>query len=150
MIYLRRRPFYCYERQKTVGQSVVTGLSASAREHGIMWLSLRHSGCREQHCFIRSKELLITSQRNSNLETCSTQRVQVMSGLCPLNMQDVNYFQNFALFIQKSLPLNQYIAGIDLKVFENSRCTPFVESHVFSSCLFALFPFPELEFLYEN
>jgi hypothetical protein len=41
----------------------------------------------------------------------------------------VNYFQNFTLFIQNSLPLNQYIARIDLKVFENSHCTPFVESH---------------------
>jgi hypothetical protein len=41
-------------------------------------------------------------------------------------IQDVNYSQNFNLFIQNSFPLNQYIAGIDLKVFENSHCTPFV------------------------
>jgi hypothetical protein len=42
----------------------------------------------------------------------------------------VNYFQNVTLFIQNSLLLNQYIAGIDLKVFENSHGTPFVESHL--------------------
>jgi hypothetical protein len=34
-------------------------------------------------------------------------------GLCSLKIQDVNYFQNLFLFIQNSLPLNQYIAGID-------------------------------------
>jgi hypothetical protein len=43
--------------------------------------------------------------------------VQILLGLCALNIQDVNYFQNFTLFIQNSLPLKQYIAGIDLKVF---------------------------------
>jgi hypothetical protein len=42
----------------------------------------------------------------------------------------MNYFQNVTLFIQNSLPLNQYIAGIDLKIFENSHCAPFVESHL--------------------
>jgi hypothetical protein len=31
---------------------------------------------------------------------------------------------------QNSLLLNQYIAGTDLKVFENSHYTPFVESHL--------------------
>jgi hypothetical protein len=59
-----------------------------------------------------------------------TQCVQVLLGLCPLNIQDMNYFQNFTLLIQNSLPLSQYIAGIDLNVYENSHCTPFVESHV--------------------
>jgi hypothetical protein len=59
-----------------------------------------------------------------------TQCVQVLLGLCSLRIQDLNYFQNFTLFIQNSLLLNQYIAGIDLKVFENSHCTPFVESHL--------------------
>jgi hypothetical protein len=59
-----------------------------------------------------------------------TQCVQVLLGLCSLKIQDVNYFQNFTLSIQTSLLLNQYIAGIDLKVFENSHCTPFVESHL--------------------
>jgi hypothetical protein len=59
-----------------------------------------------------------------------TQCVQVLLGLCSLKIQDVNYFQNFTLFIHNILLLNQYIAGIDLKVFENSHCTPFVESHL--------------------
>jgi hypothetical protein len=59
-----------------------------------------------------------------------TQCVQILLGLCSLKIQHVNYFQNFALFIQNSLLLNQYIAGIDLKVFENSHCTHFVESHL--------------------
>jgi hypothetical protein len=61
---------------------------------------------------------------------CRTQWVQVLLGLCPLNIQDVNYFQNFTLFIQNNLALNQYMAGINLKVSENSHCTPFVESHL--------------------
>jgi hypothetical protein len=43
----------------------------------------------------------------------NTQRVQVLLGLCSLKIQDVNYFQKFTLFIQNSLLLNQYIAGID-------------------------------------
>jgi hypothetical protein len=42
-----------------------------------------------------------------------TQCVQVLLGLCSLNIQDVNYFQNITPFIKNSLPLNQYIAGID-------------------------------------
>jgi hypothetical protein len=60
----------------------------------------------------------------------STQCVQVLLGLCSLNIQDVNYFQIVTLFIQNSLLLNQYIAGIDWQVFENSHCTAFVESHL--------------------
>jgi hypothetical protein len=59
-----------------------------------------------------------------------TQCVQVLLGLCSLKIQDVNYFQNFTLFIQNGLLHNQYIAGIDFKVFENSHYTPFVESHL--------------------
>jgi hypothetical protein len=39
-------------------------------------------------------------------------------------------FSKFTLFIQNSLLLNQYIAGIDLKVFENSHCAPFVKSYL--------------------
>jgi hypothetical protein len=39
--------------------------------------------------------------------------VQVLLGVCSLKIQDVNYFQNFTLFIQNSLLLNQYIAGLD-------------------------------------
>jgi hypothetical protein len=50
--------------------------------------------------------------------------------MCSLKTQDVNYAQNFTLSIQNSLLLNQYIAGIDWKVFENSHCTRFVESHL--------------------
>jgi hypothetical protein len=42
-----------------------------------------------------------------------TQYVQVLSGLCSLKIKDVNYFQNFTVFIQNSVLLNQYIAGID-------------------------------------
>jgi hypothetical protein len=42
-----------------------------------------------------------------------TQCVQVFLGLCSLKLQDVNYFQMFTLFIQNSLPLNEYIAAID-------------------------------------
>jgi hypothetical protein len=62
--------------------------------------------------------------------TTYTQCVQILLGLCSLKIQDVNYFQNFTLFIQNSLLLNQYIAGINWKVFKNSHCTPFVESHL--------------------
>jgi hypothetical protein len=58
------------------------------------------------------------------------QCVQVLLGPCPLVIQDIKYFQNFTLFIQNSLPLNQCIAGIDLKVSENSHCTPFVKTHL--------------------
>jgi hypothetical protein len=40
MTYLSRRSFYCYERQKTIRHSAVTGLSAPVREHGIMWAAI--------------------------------------------------------------------------------------------------------------
>jgi hypothetical protein len=53
------------------------------------------------------------------LITHHAQCVQVLLGLCSLNIQDVNYLQNFTLFNQNSLPLNQY-----------SHCTPFVESNL--------------------
>jgi hypothetical protein len=44
----------------------------------------------------------------------NTQCVQVLLELCSLKIQDVNYFLNFTFFyIQKSLSLNQYIAGMD-------------------------------------
>jgi capsular polysaccharide biosynthesis protein len=46
------------------------------------------------------------------LQNTHTQCVQVLLGLCSLKIQDVNYFQNFTLFIQNSLLLNQFIAGI--------------------------------------
>jgi hypothetical protein len=59
------------------------------------------------------------------------QCVQDLLGLCPINIQDASYFQNFTLLIHSSLPKNQYIAGIDLKVFENSHCTPFVGTFPF-------------------
>jgi hypothetical protein len=49
-----------------------------------------------------------------------TQCVQVLLRLCSLKIQDVNYFQNFNLFIQNSLLLNQYIAGIAFKTAVHS------------------------------
>jgi hypothetical protein len=49
-----------------------------------------------------------------------TQCVQVLLGLCSLKIQDLNYFQNFTLFIQNSLLLNQYVAG-GIKRFNNEE-----------------------------
>jgi hypothetical protein len=54
------------------------------------------------------------SIKNEVMQTVRyTQSVQVLLGLCSLRIQDLNYFQNFILFTQNSLPLNQYTAGID-------------------------------------
>jgi hypothetical protein len=63
--------------------------------------------------------------------------IVVMYTVCPGSVRTVfikntrrELFSKFHSFIQNSLLLNQYIARIDLKFFENSHCTPFVESHL--------------------
>jgi hypothetical protein len=73
-----------------------------------------HVACECSHiiaCGLKNKVAVLIY--NTCIFLDYTQCVQVLLGLCSLNTQDINYFQNFTLFIQNSIPLNQYIAGID-------------------------------------